>query len=57
MKLYKNLKNVEAVECVLFIDPWNPFLWFSPDVLIGDKVVIEVRWFQSITRKVVENTE
>lgn len=46
IKLYENLKKV--VQCRLFIDPENKFMWPSSDGVLGDEGVTEVKYLQSI---------
>lgn len=46
IKLYENLKKV--VQCRLFIDPENKFLWPPSDGVLGDEGVTEVKYLQSI---------
>lgn len=51
IEIYERLKNVKVKRCGLFIDVDFPFLGASPDGLIGDDGLIEVKSFQSIKGK------
>ncbi|CAG9763623.1 unnamed protein product [Ceutorhynchus assimilis] len=50
---YEQINNVTVDRCGLFIDPNHPFLGASPDGLIGEKGIIEVKYLPSIKGKLV----
>ncbi|CAG9771483.1 unnamed protein product [Ceutorhynchus assimilis] len=52
---YEQINNVTVDRCGLFIDPNHPFLGASPDGLIGEKGIIEVKCLPSIKGKLVES--
>ncbi|XP_044762047.1 uncharacterized protein LOC123319241 [Coccinella septempunctata] len=51
VSLYEHSKNIKVTRCGLFIDPEYPFLGASPDGLVGDDGLIEVKCLQSIKGK------
>lgn len=56
----KRQENVEILPCGLFIDPVHPFLGATPDGLIGDNMLVEIKCpltasKKGLTRAIQEN--
>ncbi|CAG9820787.1 unnamed protein product [Phaedon cochleariae] len=52
---YEETKNVEVTACGLFVDATFPFLGASPDGLVGDDGIIEVKCLPFIEGKLAES--
>lgn len=53
---YEQATGKEVLSCGLFIDIENPFLGASPDGLIGQDGIIEVKTLPSIKTQTIEET-